>query len=116
MEHTKDAYLANMNQVVKVGRYTCTVREYRKEGRSGSWERGFKFTNSVYGMLVRKLKTHYCTEYSCDHGATWHPSASAASKVRAGKVLLSRTTQGEFAFDSIQRINKQYDPNYTWRP
>jgi hypothetical protein len=115
MEATKEAYLANMGRQVKLGRYLVTVTDYHKEGRSGTWERGFKFTRSVYGMLSRKLKKNYFTEYSCDHGKTWASSPSQASKVRSGKILLDREQpRKEFAFDSIQEINRDYDPSYKW--
>ena len=36
-------------------------------------------------------------------------------KQRAGKVKLNSTSSKEFAFDSIQKLNKEYDPSYTWR-
>lgn len=109
MEATKEAYLANMGRQVKLGRYTVTVTDYHKEGRSGTWERGFKFTRSVYGMLSRKLKKNYYTEYSCDHGKTWASSPSTAAKVRSGKILLEREQpRKEFAYDAIQEINRRY--------
>lgn len=115
MGPTKEAYLANMGCQVKLGRYLVTVTDYRKTGRSGSWERGFKFTSSTYGMLSRKLKKNFFTEYSCDHGKTWASSPSQASKVRSGKILLERDQpRKEFAFDAIQKINRDYDKNYQW--
>jgi hypothetical protein len=55
-------------------------------------------------------------EYSTDHGKTWHSMLNDALKCQ-GKVVLSRDTHGEFAFEAIQAINRKYDgPNYKWRP
>ena len=109
MQATKEDYLANMGQTVKVGRYTCQVGKKRKDTKSGSWARGFKFGSSVYGYLVRQQKQWPCTQYSFDHGATWHWDMLQAMKVRKGKILLERDTpEGEFAYDSIQHINLAY--------
>jgi hypothetical protein len=108
VEATKEAYMANMGQTVKVGRYTCEVGSKRKDGRSGSYERGFKFTSSTYGYLKTVTKARG-TQYSFDHGATWHYDLYKASKVRSGKILLERDApRKEFAYDAIQRINAQY--------
>ena len=108
MQATKEAYLANMGQTVKVGRYTCEVGSKRKDGRSGSYERGFKFTSSTYGYLKTHTKVRG-TQYSFDHGATWHYDIYTASKARSGKILLERNApRKEFAYDSIQQINREY--------
>jgi hypothetical protein len=115
VEATKEAYMANMGQTVKVGRYTCEVGSKRKDGRSGSYERGFKFTSSTYGYLKTTTKARG-TEFSFDHGRTWHWNILQASKVRSGKILLERDApRGEFAFDAIQKINRDYDPSYKWK-
>ena len=107
MEATKEAYLANMGKTVKVGQYTCEVGSKRKDGQSGSYEKGFKFTSSVYGYL--KTTTNKGVEYSFDHGKTWSYSLFNASKVRSGKILLERDKpKKEFAYDAIQQINKEY--------
>ena len=108
MQATKEAYLANMGKTVKVGRYTCEVGSKRKDGRSGTWERGFKFTSSTYGYLKTTTKVRG-TEYSFDHGKTWNRDLYTASKARAGKILLERDTpRKEFAYDAIQQINREY--------
>lgn len=114
MQATKAEYLANMGKTVKVGRYTCEVGSERKDSRSGSYERGFKFSSSVYGYLKTTTKARG-TEFSFDHGKTWHYNLYTASKTRSGKILLERNApRGEFAFDSIQKINRDYDANYRW--
>lgn len=108
MEATKAAYLANMGQKVKIGRYECEVGSKRKDGRSGSYERGFKFTSSTYGYLMTHTKARG-TEYSFDHGKTWHYNLYTASKTRSGKILLERNApRKEFAYDAIQKINREY--------
>lgn len=33
-----------------------------------------------------------------------------------GKLKLSSSVEKEFAFEGIQRINRQYDPNFVWTP
>jgi hypothetical protein len=108
MEATKQAYLANMGKTVKVGRYVCEVGSKRKDGQSGSYEKGFKFTSSVYGYLKTTTKARG-EEYSFDHGKTWSYSLYKASKVRSGKILLERDApRKEFAYDAIQQINANY--------
>lgn len=108
MQATRAEYLANMGKTVKVGRYECKVGSKRKDGRSGSYERGFKFTSSTYGYLMTTTKARG-TEYSFDHGKTWHYSLFTASKVRSGKILLERIApRKEFAYDAIQKINREY--------
>jgi hypothetical protein len=114
MQATKADYLAMMGQTVRVGRYTCEVGSKRRSGQSGSYERGFKFTSSTYGYLKTTTRARG-TEYSFDHGKSWHWNILQASKVRSGKILLERDApRGEFAFDAIQRINREYDKNYQW--
>ncbi len=108
MESTKEAYIANMGNIVKVGRYECEVCSFHKEGRSGTWATGFKFTSSTYGYLKCKTKTKG-TRFSFDHGASWSDSFKLASKVRKGKILLERKApEKELAYNAIQAINAQY--------
>ena len=111
-------YFANIGKECKLGKYIVTPKKYEKESQSGSWERGFKWTYTTYGYLTRTLKgTKYYkpTRYSVDHGATWHESFEVAKKQRAGKVKLEVRKTQEFAFNSIQKINKEYDKNYRWK-
>jgi hypothetical protein len=97
-----------MGKTVKVGIYTCEVGSKRKDGQSGSYEKGFKFTSSVYGYLKTTTKARG-VEYSFDHGKTWSYCLLKASKVRSGKILLERDKpKKEFAYDAIQQINKEY--------
>lgn len=111
-------YIANNEQQCLLGKTVVTVSSYSNYSRTGSYARGFKFSDNTYGYLIKKLKgTKYYkpSRYSADHGATWHESFSEMKKQRAGKVKLSSTSSKEFAFDSIQKLNKEYDPSYTWR-
>ena len=111
-------YLANKDTQCLLGKVTITVSSYTNDSRTGSSERGFKFSSNTYGYLVKQLKgTKYYKprRYSADHGVTWHNSLEEMKKQRAGKVKISSTRSKEFAFDSIQKLNKKYDPSYTWR-
>jgi len=104
----KQEYLDNMGQKVKVGKYECEVGSKRKDGQSGSYERGFKFTSSTYGYLKRITKVRGA-EFSFDHGVTWSYDLYKASKVRGGKILLERDApRKELAYDAIQQINRNY--------
>ena len=114
----KEEYLQNDDKVVLLGDKEVTVVLNRSDTRSGSWERGFKFGSVTYGLLRRRVTTkapYARHEYSADHGKTWHPDEKAAKKVK-GKTIVARSSSKEFAFDSIQKINRDYDPNYKWRP
>jgi hypothetical protein len=118
MQATKEDYLANMGKTLKLGKREVTVCSYKSESKSGSWSRGFKWTYTTYGYLtcrVKKSKYYHPMMYSFDHGVTWHDTASAARKVK-GKIKLEVRKDTEFAFNSIQVINRQYDPGYQWRP
>jgi hypothetical protein len=53
--------------------------------------------------------------YSPDHGVTWYETFEEAKKQRAGKVRLEVRKSQEFAFNEIQKINKEYDPQYRWK-
>ena len=115
----KQEYLFNNDKKVKLGNTEVEVMLLRRDGRSGSWERGFKFTSITYGLLKRTGKADKNgwarSEFSADHGATWWPTTKEALKSK-GKVIVERSGHKEFAFDSIQRINRDYDPNYRWKP
>jgi hypothetical protein len=106
-------------QGCRLGKGTVKTAMYTNESRSGSWERGFKFSSNTYGYLVKQLKgTKYYkpSRYSPDHGKTWYETLDEAKKQRAGKIKFASRTAEEFSFTSIQKINRKYDPNYKWRP
>jgi len=113
-------YKAFKEKEVLLGTTVVTVHLYQKHSQSGSYERGFKYTDSIYGYLSRQLKTSRggrpIVKYSPDHGKTWFESIKDAQKQRAGKVLVERDNHKEFAFEGIQKINRDYDPQYKWRP
>jgi hypothetical protein len=121
-EPTKEFYLKNEGKTLRVGRTPkAEIMIVSTQGQSGSWERGFKFHNSKWACLKRvritarrKHGVSKATEYSMDHGKTWFWSIQLARKSK-GKLKLSTDTRKEFAFDSIQRINREYDPYYSWR-
>jgi len=116
---SKDEYKANKGNDVLLGKVEVRVFLESVDTKSGSWANGFKFGSVTYGIL---RKTHLSSkrpfthhEFSCDHGVTWHPDIKSAKKSK-GKVIVERSTpRGEFAFDSIQRINRDYDPYYKWK-
>ena len=110
-------YMTNMGQGCTLNGVTVAVSSYTNDSRTGSYARGFKFGSNTYGVLVKQLKgTKYYkpSRYSPDHGQTWYETLAEAKKQRAGKVKLNSTKSKEFAFDSIQKINKEYDKNYSW--
>ena len=107
-------YKQFVGKTVLLGKQPVTVHMYSKESQSGSWERGFKWTTSIYGYLSKTLKREQ--RYSPDHGKTWYNTVWECKKQRAGKVLVERGTHSEFAFAAIQKINKVYDPTYCWKP
>lgn len=119
----KGEYNSHNGQKVLLNDEEVVVYLETVDTKSGSWERGFKFGSITYGVLRRqhaysktKAVTRIRHEYSYDHGVSWHPLMSDAKKVK-GKVIVNRSTpRGEFAFSSIQRINREYDPGYRWRP
>ena len=114
-----EEYTAYIGQQCLHFGFTVTVRSYTNDSRTGSYARGFKFGSNTYGYLERQLvgsKYYRPRCYSPDHGVTWYDSLLEAKKQRAGKVRLSSTSSKEFAFDSIQKINKDYDRNYAWAP
>ena len=112
-----EEYLANMGQGCTLNGVTVTVTSYSRSSHTGSYERGFKFSDNTYGVLVKQLRgTKYYkpSRYSPDHGKTWYETLYDAKKQRAGKVKLANYKSKEFAFDAIQQINKDYDRNYAW--
>lgn len=116
-------YNANMGQIVKLGRYMVVVSKRCTHNQYGSWERGFKFSDNEYGLLKRETRSlngerfkQLRMVYSMDHGTTWHLTVKDAARSR-GKIKLNSNKSQEFAFNSIQEINRRYDgPGYTWRP
>lgn len=106
----KQQYLDQQGKDALLGKLRVRVTVHIIDGRQGSWERGFKFTTNKYGMLY-DLKA---AMYSVNHGESWHPTARDAMKSK-NKVKLESSKRGEFAFDSIQKLNKQYDPNFVWK-
>jgi hypothetical protein len=112
-------YLEHKNMECTLGEYVVTIRTRTKDSRTGSYARGFKFSSNTYGFLVRTLRgTKYYkpSRYSADHGKSWHETFESMLKQRAGLVKLDSSQHKEFAFDSIQQINKDYDRNYAWHP
>jgi hypothetical protein len=121
---SKEEYIAHKDETVLLGKTEVKVILERRDTKSGSWERGFKFGSITYGLLRRMTKQKSpwskkiveLPEYSADHGATWHPDGRTALKSK-GKIVVERSKPyGEFAFSAIQRINREYDPNYKWKP
>lgn len=137
----KDEYRTYSGQKVMLNRRVVTVSTSYRSNRYGSWERGFKFSDTTIGVLTRRAfkkypynnrRTkwwqsmmrrsrghvpvgYYVKEYSTDHGKTWHSDKHTAMKCRS-KVVLTRDSRTELAFDAIQRINRSYDPSYRWQP
>lgn len=115
----KDQYKSLRGKQAKLGRYVVTVMEHRRSGRQGSYERGLKFTEIVYGILQRKNPVYrygYGVLYSANHGQSWHENLKEACRAK-GKVVLKRDSHKEMAFDSIQAINRKWEgPGYVWRP
>lgn len=109
---TAENYRRYRGQKVRCGRSIVVVQAYRTESRAGSWERGFRFSHSDWGMLKRLSDG----AFSMDHGKTWHSNPKAAAKSK-GKLRLSHDSHGEMAFEGIQAINRAYyGPGYKWRP
>ena len=113
-----EEYIANMSQTCTLNGVTVSVSSYTNHSKSGSWARGFKFNSNTYGILVKVQpgdKFHRSSIYSPDHGKTWYSTLEDAKKQRGGKVKLNGHSSKEFAFDSIQKINKEYNQDYAWR-
>ena len=107
---TAENYRRYCGEKVRCGNSIVKVVTHRTESRAGSWERGFRFSNSVWGMLYRLSDK----SYSMDHGKTWHANAKAAAKSK-GKLRLKHESHGELAFEGIQKLNRDYyGPGYKW--
>jgi len=117
---SKEEYKAHNGEDVMLGTDMVYLFCEDKSTKSGSWGRGFKFGSVTYGILKRKVTTgtkvrRTYFEFSFNHGATWHKDVSEARKSK-GKVIVERSTpRGEFAFNTIQKINRDYDPYYKWK-
>ena len=99
---------AHMGEDCKLGRSVVRVSTLEVETRSGSYERGFKFHDTTYVMLIKGPDKTF-PEYSLDHGKTWsHSKFEARKSAKRNKIKLSRTTSTEFAYDAIQSINQRY--------
>ena len=115
-EANKQEYADNMGKTVLFGKKEVVVIFYEKDGRSGSYERGFKFTNTKYGGLRDGQKVSF------DHGVTWLGCRDeyyfyVFHETKKGRVRLASKSNKEFAFDDIQKINKEYyGPGYSWKP
>lgn len=108
---TVENYLNYRGKKVNCGNSIVLVTFHRTESRGGSWERGFKFYETEWGMLQQ------CSDklYSMDHGKTWHSHSKIAAKKSKGKTKLKSHSHGEFAFDGIQKLNRDYyGPGYKW--
>ena len=120
----KEEYEAHRSTDVLLGTDKVHVTLDYVSTKSGSWEKGFKFGSITYGVLRRTVKKKPSwskklidvSEFSCNHGATWHKDLTEAKKSK-GKVVIARSKPaGEFAFNDIQKLNRQYDPTYKWTP
>jgi len=119
---SKDEYKAHNGKQVMLGDKEVTVILDRVDTKSGSYERGFKFGSITYGLLERKVKPTkkngwVISEFSANHGVTWASSEQLAKKAK-GKVIVDKPApRGEFAFDRIQTLNREYNgPGYKWKP
>lgn len=116
-----DEYKANDGKKVMLGDQLVYVSTDYRTTKSGSWERGFKFGSITYGVLKLTIvgaKGRYSHDmYSYNHGATWHAQPLDARKSK-GKVIVARSKpHGEFAFDRIQKLNREYHgSDYKWIP
>lgn len=103
---TKPDFEALKGQQVKVGRYVVVVCHHERRTQSGTYATGLKFHKTTYGVL-KQDKGKFFSKFSADGGETWHHNLEAAFKSK-GKIMLNRETTKEFAYDSIQRLNRQY--------
>jgi hypothetical protein len=115
---TKEFYLTNRGAKVRLGARVVQVVHHSTESRGGSWERGFRFYSSKWGALrweLKGTKYHKPSRYSMDHGKTWHHSLRDAYRSK-GKMRLETDNHGEFAFEGIQTINREWEgADYRWR-
>ncbi len=108
---TAENYQRYRGEVMKCGRNIVRVTVHRTESRAGSWERGFRFSESKWGLLYRPSDQ----SYSMDHGKTWHANVKVAARMSKGKMRLESDSHGELAFEGIQAIKREYDASYRWR-
>lgn len=105
-------YIDNTGKVCKLGQHEVEVCVQVRNTQSGSYSKGLKFHTRRVGYLKRKEAakgTYAPTVYSFDHGASWHVSVDKARKAVGRKVItLKLDTHKEFAYDSIQAINRRY--------
>ncbi len=107
---TAENYRRYRGQKMRCGRNVVVVTVHHTESQAGSWEHGFRFSKSSWGMLMRLSDK----SYSLDHGKTWHSNGKAAANSK-GKMRLETDSHGEMAFESIQAINRAYyGPGYKW--
>jgi hypothetical protein len=107
---TAENYRKYLGKKVQVRGRTVTVAKVHTSSRGGSWERGFRFSESEWALLrsARGL-------VSMDHGRTWHATVQQAKRSK-GKLRLSSDNYGELAFEGIQEINRRYEGSgYKWR-
>lgn len=141
-ELNKEEYNTYRDQKAMLNGRVVTVSITTCSNRYGSWERGFKWTDTKIGVLKRRSYTkypyenrrakwwqnmmrrslgytpvgRYVNEYSTDHGKTWHLNRDDALKCR-GKVVVKRDSHTEMAFEAIQALNRRdFGPDYKWRP
>ena len=107
-EPNKAELEANMGQDCKLGRIVVRVGSDRVNTQSGSYQRGIKFHTTTYAVLLKNPGAMF-PEMSYDYGKTWSTSRLQAQKsAKRAKVMLSRSTHKEFAYDAIQSINRKY--------
>jgi hypothetical protein len=107
-EANKAELEAHMGEDCKLGRSIVRVDSDRVSTQSGSYERGLKFHTTTYVVLMKKPNAMF-PEMSYDYGKTWSTCRIDARKSAGrAKIMLKRNTSKEFAYDAIQRINREY--------
>lgn len=112
----KDEYTTHMGTDVLLGKKVVRVVKYSKDGRSGTYERGFKFTTNVYGGLFDAK----ANKVTFDHGVTWvwcyqsnvdnyNGLYTQWKLTPKGRIRLESDSQKEFSYDAIQAINRQFN-------
>lgn len=105
----KEQYLKYKDKKVLLKNKVVVIKIYEAEAkRYGTWATGFKFTNTTYGMLIWEKKTFPFKKWSLDNGKTWHSDFREAKKSK-NKIIMSKSTHKEWAYDSIQKINREYN-------
>ena len=133
---TKEWYSEKFNKTVVINGKRCRVYSHRTESRGGSWERGFRFYETKWAVLiakepkkipahlkrvkwaagiVAKMKKEKVTCFSMDHGKSWHLDIKDAMKSK-GKLKLNASSHGELAFGAIQAMNRRdFGPGFVWK-